>query len=142
MNVRPKKHLGQHFLKDETVCQRIAEAVQPQGKYTKVLEIGPGMGALTKYLMKRTDFETSVIEIDRESVAYLKVNFPDLTERIFANDFLHTDPREIMGTDTFAVVGNFPYNISTQILFRVLDFKDNIPEVVGMFQKGSCGAHC
>ncbi|MBK6527601.1 MAG: 16S rRNA (adenine(1518)-N(6)/adenine(1519)-N(6))-dimethyltransferase RsmA [Crocinitomicaceae bacterium] len=135
MNVRPKKHLGQHFLKDETVCQRIAEAIQPDGKYTKVLEIGPGMGAFTKYLMKRIDFETSVIEIDRESVAYLKVNFPDLTDRIFANDFLHTDPREIMGTDTFAVVGNFPYNISTQILFRVLDFKDNIPEVVGMFQK-------
>lgn len=135
MKVRPKKHLGQHFLKDETVCQRISDAIQPEGKYNKVLEIGPGTGALTKYLLKRTDFETSVIEIDRESVAYLQIHFPDLSPRIFSNDFLHTDPTKIMGTDNFAVVGNFPYNISSQILFRVLDFKDNIPEVVGMFQK-------
>lgn len=135
MKVRPKKHLGQHFLKDETVCQRISDAIQPEGRYNKVLEIGPGTGALTKYLLKRSDFETSVIEIDRESVAYLQQYYPDLKDRIFPTDFLHTDPTKIMGSDTFAVVGNFPYNISTQILFRVLDFKDNIPEVVGMFQK-------
>lgn len=135
MKVRPKKHLGQHFLKDETVCQRISDAIKPNGRYDKVLEIGPGTGALTKYLLKRTDFETSVIEIDRESVAYLEVNFPELSGRIFSNDFLHTDPEKIMKSKSFAVVGNFPYNISTQILFRVLDFKDNIPEVVGMFQK-------
>lgn len=135
MSVKPKKHLGQHFLKDESICAQIADAVQPQGAYKKVLEIGPGTGALTKFLLQRTDFETSVIEIDHESVAYLQMNYPALTNRIFSKDFLHTDLTALMGTESFAVVGNFPYNISTQILFRVLDFKDQIPEVVGMFQK-------
>jgi len=135
MNVKPKKHLGQHFLKDETICQRISDAIKPDGKYNKVLEIGPGTGALTKYLLNREDFETSVIEIDRESVAYLEAHYPQLKNRIFSDDFLHKDPVSIMGDKPFAVVGNFPYNISTQILFRVLEFKDLVPEVVGMFQK-------
>ncbi|MBL7899532.1 MAG: 16S rRNA (adenine(1518)-N(6)/adenine(1519)-N(6))-dimethyltransferase RsmA [Crocinitomicaceae bacterium] len=135
MNVKPKKHLGQHFLKDETICQRISDAIKPEGKYKRVLEVGPGTGALTKYLLKRTDFETSVIELDEESVAYLKINLPELENRIFSKDFLHSDLKELMGNDPFAVAGNFPYNISTQILFKVLDYKDQIPEVVGMFQK-------
>jgi 16S rRNA (adenine1518-N6/adenine1519-N6)-dimethyltransferase len=135
MNVRPKKHLGQHFLKDETVCQRIAEAIQPNQKYQQVLEVGPGTGALTKYLLKRTDFETSVVELDRESVAYLQVNYPELSNRIFSKDFLQIEPESLMGSEPFAVVGNFPYNISTQILFKILDHKNQIPEVVGMFQK-------
>jgi len=135
MSVKPKKHLGQHFIKDETICQRIADEIKPEGRFKKVLEVGPGMGALTKYLLMRTDFETSVIEIDRESVEYLNGYFPQLKERIFSSDFLHIDPTQIMGKEPFAVVSNFPYNISTQILFKVLDFKDNIPEVVGMFQK-------
>jgi len=135
MSVKPKKHLGQHFLKDETICQRISDAIKPEGRFKQVLEIGPGTGALTKYLLLRSDFETSVIEIDRESVAYLETNFPLLKNRIYSNDFLNTDPVKLMGKEPFAVVGNFPYNISTQILFRVLDFKDQIPEVVGMFQK-------
>lgn len=135
MNVKPKKHLGQHFLKDETICQRISDAIKPEGKYKRVLEVGPGTGALTKYLLKRTDFETSVIELDEESVAYLKINFSELEKRIFSKDFLHTDLKELMGTEPFAVAGNFPYNISSQILFKVLDYKEQIPEVVGMFQK-------
>ncbi|MBI3135795.1 MAG: 16S rRNA (adenine(1518)-N(6)/adenine(1519)-N(6))-dimethyltransferase RsmA [Bacteroidetes bacterium] len=135
MSVKPKKHLGQHFLKDETICQRIADAIVPAGRFSKVLEIGPGTGALTKFLLNRTDFETSVIEIDTESVAYLQIHYPQLGNRIYSNDFLHTDPVALMGTEPFAVVGNFPYNISTQILFRVLEFKDQVPEVVGMFQK-------
>jgi 16S rRNA (adenine1518-N6/adenine1519-N6)-dimethyltransferase len=135
MSVRPKKHLGQHFLKDESVSQRIADAIQPGGRYRKVLEIGPGMGALTRFLLQRTDFETSVVEIDNESVDYLEANFPQLQGRIFPVDFLTADPVKMIGEEPFAVVGNFPYNISSQILFRVLEFKDRVPEVVGMFQK-------
>jgi 16S rRNA (adenine1518-N6/adenine1519-N6)-dimethyltransferase len=135
MSVKPKKHLGQHFLKDEGICQQISDAVKPQCRFSKVLEIGPGTGALTKFLLKREDFETSVIEIDRESVAYLETHYPQLKNRIYSNDFLHTNPVSLMGDEPFAVVGNFPYNISTQILFRVLEFKDQVPEVVGMFQK-------
>lgn len=135
MSVKPKKHLGQHFIKDETICQRIADEIKPEGRYKKVLEVGPGMGALTKYLLMRKDFETSVIEIDRESVEFLNGYFPQLKDRIFSSDFLHIDPTALIGKEPFAVVGNFPYNISTQILFKVLDFKDYVPEVVGMFQK-------
>lgn len=135
MSVKPKKHLGQHFLKDESICQRIADAIKPEGRFSKVLEIGPGTGALTRFLLQRNEFETSVIEIDRESVAYLQTHYPELGNRIYPYDFLHTDPEKLMGKEPFAVVGNFPYNISTQILFRVLEFKDQVPEVVGMFQK-------
>jgi len=135
MSVKPKKHLGQHFIKDDSICQRISDEIKPEGRFNKVLEVGPGMGALTTFLLKRTDFETFVIEVDRESVEYLNQHFPQLKDRIFSSDFLHIDPTEIMGKEPFAVVGNFPYNISTQILFKVLDFKDYVPEVVGMFQK-------
>jgi len=135
MSVKPKKHLGQHFIKDDSICQRIADEIKPEGRYKKVLEVGPGMGALTRFLLVRTDFETSVIEVDRESVEYLNGYFPQLKGRIFSGDFLHIDPTQLMGKEPFAVVGNFPYNISTQILFKVLDYKDHIPEVVGMFQK-------
>jgi 16S rRNA (adenine1518-N6/adenine1519-N6)-dimethyltransferase len=135
MSVKAKKHLGQHFLKDLSICQRISDAIQPKGKYKKVLEVGPGMGALTQILLKRDDFETHVIEIDRESVDYLENNYPHLDNKIYSKDFLRIDLKELMGDEPFAIVGNFPYNISTQILFKVLDYKDQIPEVVGMFQK-------
>ena len=135
MSVKPKKHLGQHFLNDESICQRIAAEINLNANCPKVLEIGPGMGALTKYLLPRKDFETSVIELDIESVEYLEKNYPELKTRIFSADFLHINPTELMGTGQFAVVGNFPYNISSQILFKVLEFKDHVPEVVGMFQK-------
>jgi 16S rRNA (adenine1518-N6/adenine1519-N6)-dimethyltransferase len=132
--VRAKKHLGQHFLTDQNIAAKIANALLPQGKYAKVLEVGPGMGVLTQYLLQRTDLETWVVEIDTESVAYLSEHYPDLKPRIISGDFLKQD------FDTFfnspcAVIGNFPYNISTQILFRVLEYKDQVPEVVGMFQK-------
>lgn len=135
MSVKPKKHLGQHFLNDETICQRIADEINKKSNCIKVLEVGPGMGALTKYLLPRKDFETSVIELDVESVDFLKINYPELKNRIYAADFLHINPTDLMGKEPFAVVGNFPYNISSQILFKVLEHKDNVPEVVGMFQK-------
>lgn len=132
--VRAKKHLGQHFLTDQNIAAKIANALIPEGKYAKVLEVGPGMGVLTQFLLERKDIETWVVEIDTESVAYLSEHYPELKPRIISGDFLKQD------FDSFfispcAVIGNFPYNISTQILFRVLDYKDSVPEVVGMFQK-------
>jgi 16S rRNA (adenine1518-N6/adenine1519-N6)-dimethyltransferase len=133
-NVRAKKHLGQHFLNDESIAEKIALALQPEGKYSKALEVGPGMGVLTKYLLQRNDLETWVCEIDRDSVAYLHEHYPQLSTRIIADDFLRKDFTGFF-REPAAVIGNFPYNISTQILFRVLDFKDSVPEVVGMFQK-------
>lgn len=134
MSVKPKKHLGQHFLKDEGVCQRIAEAVAEGLEVKKVLEIGPGTGALTKFLLQNQKFETHVIELDRESVAFLQEHYPELEGRIYGKDFLKEDLSGLF-SEKFAVVGNFPYNISTQILFKVLDYKNQVPTVVGMFQK-------
>jgi 16S rRNA (adenine1518-N6/adenine1519-N6)-dimethyltransferase len=133
MQVRPKKSLGQHFLKNEEVCQRIAQSLQLHGNYKKVLEVGPGMGALTKHLLQRSEFETSVVEIDTESVAYLKKFLPQLEGRIFEKDFLRMNLKELFH-EPFAVAGNYPYNISSQIVFTILDNKDLIPEMVGMFQ--------
>jgi 16S rRNA (adenine1518-N6/adenine1519-N6)-dimethyltransferase len=135
MTVTPKKHLGQHFLKDDSVSARIAEAIAEDIPVKELLEIGPGMGALTKHLLKYDSFTTSVIEIDTESVDYLHENFPELTNRIVERDFLKEDLSTFFEGQSFAVVGNFPYNISSQILFKVLEYKDQVPLVVGMFQK-------
>lgn len=133
--VKAKKHLGQHFLKDMTICQKIADALSETDMYDAVLEIGPGTGALTQFLLKKDVFETSVMEVDTESVVYLNENFPKLVGRIHEQDFLKWNPENLYGDKPFAVAGNFPYNISSQILFKVLDHKDQVPEVVGMFQK-------
>ena len=135
MKVKAKKHLGQHFLEDLSVCQRMVNEMNVGKSFSKVLEVGPGMGALTQFLLKEDHFETHVIEIDTESVVYLNSNFEALNGRIYERDFLKIDLNELMGNEPFAVAGNFPYNISSQILFKVLDFKDQIPVVVGMFQK-------
>jgi len=136
MTVRAKKHLGQHFLKDKTVCDRIAKAIdESEYRFKKVLEIGPGMGALTEYLLNYDRFETHVIEIDTESVEYLNKHYSKLVGKVYEKDFLRTDLTNLMGPEPFVVAGNFPYNISTQILFKVLDYRDQIPLVVGMFQK-------
>jgi 16S rRNA (adenine1518-N6/adenine1519-N6)-dimethyltransferase len=132
MNVRAKKHLGQHFLTDENIAKKIAESLTGSG-YEDVLEIGPGMGVLTKFLIKK--IRTSLIEIDPESVAYLKQHYPELTDRIHQLDFLKTDLNQLIPNRPFAVIGNFPYNISSQILFKTLENKAFIPEFAGMFQK-------
>lgn len=132
-DVRAKKHLGQHFLTDENIAQKISETLGYEG-YDKVLEIGPGMGVLTKYLL-RQQAEVHVIEIDTESVEYLHENYPQLQGRIHEKDFLKYDLSEIFGQEPFAVIGNFPYNISSQIVFKVLEMRDQIPEFSGMFQK-------
>ncbi len=133
MSVKAKKHLGQHFLKDEAIAKKIAGALTQTG-YDTVLEIGPGMGILTNYLL-RQKFTTYAIEIDRESVAYLQAQYPNLTKRIIAQDFLKIDLSAIFNGKPLAIIGNFPYNISTQIVFKTLENKHLIPEFCGMFQK-------
>ena len=135
--VSPKKHLGQHFLKDENIAKKIVGSLSGKEHYKTIIEVGAGTGALTKYLLQDKDVETYVVEIDRESVAFLKKNFPGLENRIIEKDFLNFTPDWIVQNrnEKFAVIGNFPYNISTQILFKVLEYKNQIPEVVGMFQK-------
>ena len=134
MSVKAKKHLGQHFLKDENLAKKIADTLSLIG-YKTILEIGPGMGILTKYLLDKKDITTYVIEIDSESVEFLKANFLSLGPRIINKDFLKYDLNEIFGNNPFAVIGNFPYNISTQIVFKTLELRDQIPEFSGMFQK-------
>lgn len=131
--VKAKKHLGQHFLKDENIAQKIADTLSLDG-YKDVLEIGPGMGVLTKYLLEK-DITTHVIEIDTESVDYLKNNYLNLADRIYERDFLKYDLTEVFSDRPFAVIGNFPYNISSQIVFKTLEMRDQIPEFSGMFQK-------
>ncbi len=133
MTVKAKKYLGQHFLKDESIAKKIADSLTGNG-YKDVLEIGPGMGVLTKYLLEK-DFTTSVIEIDPESVEYLETHYLNLTSRIYSKDFLKMDLNEIFKDKPFAIIGNFPYNISTQIVFKTLENKEQIPEFSGMFQK-------
>jgi 16S rRNA (adenine1518-N6/adenine1519-N6)-dimethyltransferase len=133
MTVRAKKHLGQHFLKDENIARKIADTLSYEG-YPYVLEIGPGMGVLTKYLLQK-DIETYVIEIDKESVAYLQEHYQPLKDHIVSEDFLKWDPSKIFQQQQFAIIGNFPYNISSQILFKTLELRQYIPEFGGMFQK-------
>ncbi len=130
--VRAKKHLGQHFLKEDDIAQRIAESLTGFGGYGHVLEVGPGSGALTKHLVHQQGFELTCIELDDESVAYLAQAYPDL--RVVHGDLLHM-PLSAITTGPLAFIGNFPYNISTQIIFKVLENRDQVPEVVGMFQK-------
>ena len=134
MSVKAKKHLGQHFLTDKNVCLRIAHSYKSHQNCTRVLEIGPGMGALTKDLLEN-GLDVSVMEIDTESIAYLQENFPVLKNKIFEADFLKTELKEVMGDEPFGVVGNFPYNISSQILFKCLEYRNQIPEIMGMFQR-------
>jgi 16S rRNA (adenine1518-N6/adenine1519-N6)-dimethyltransferase len=131
--VKAKKHLGQHFLKDESIAKAIADSINLEG-YNEILEIGPGMGVLTKYLLDKP-VETYVIEIDTESVTYLKENYPRLQNHIIPEDFLKYNINTIFNGRQFAIIGNFPYNISTQIVFRALEYRNQIPEFSGMFQK-------
>ena len=132
-HLRAKKHLGQHFLKDENVAKKIGDTLTLEG-YNKVLEIGPGMGVLTKYLLEK-DIELVALDLDPESINYLEANFLNKNLTLLEADFLKTELSDIFGTESFAIIGNFPYNISTQIVFRTLEYKDQIPEFSGMFQK-------
>ena len=128
--VKAKKFLGQHFLTDESIARRIVDSLS--GHSNNVIEIGPGMGVLTKYLIGKQELNFHVVEIDRESVAWLHEHYPSLD--VIEGDFLKLDLNDLFH-DTFAVIGNFPYNISSQILFRVFECRNQAVEVVGMFQK-------
>ena len=128
--VKAKKFLGQHFLTDESIARRIVESLTSRSNH--VIEIGPGMGVLTKYLIENKELDFHVVEIDRESVAWLHEHYPTLD--VIEGDFLKLDLNSLFH-DSFAVIGNFPYNISSQILFRVFECRNQAVEVVGMFQK-------
>jgi 16S rRNA (adenine1518-N6/adenine1519-N6)-dimethyltransferase len=130
--VKAKKHLGQHFLRNDGIARDIAEALSHKG-YKKVLEIGPGTGVLSHFLLEGPS-ELFVAEIDVESVEYLEQNFEALQQHIIPGDFLRLNLAELMG-EPFALIGNYPYNISSQIIFKMLDHVELIPEMVGMFQK-------
>ncbi len=132
MHVRPKKHLGQHFLRDTSIAQQIVELLDTS--CDTVLELGPGTGVLTDFLVHKPDVSFYVCEIDRESVAFLKKKYPQLTSHLIEGDFLKLDLGSIFGKP-FALIGNFPYNISSQIFFKVLDYRDIVPQIVCMLQK-------
>ncbi|SEN17299.1 16S rRNA (adenine1518-N6/adenine1519-N6)-dimethyltransferase [bacterium A37T11] len=132
--VRAKKHLGQHFLTDKNTAARIVSALQPELGFRKVLEVGPGMGILTDILLQQEAYESWLIDIDKESVDYLSQKYPDIGQRLLLADFLQLNFASLFDGPV-AIIGNFPYNISSQILFKVLDNRLQVPQVVGMFQK-------
>ncbi len=132
--VRPKKHLGQHFLTNTGVAEKIAASLTGHGNYQRLLEIGPGTGALTRHLLP-LPYELHVAEIDGESVVYLNEHYPALSGRVHEHDFLAMELSSLFGPEPVGIIGNFPYNISTQILFRVYEQRNQVPEVVGMFQR-------
>jgi 16S rRNA (adenine1518-N6/adenine1519-N6)-dimethyltransferase len=132
--VRAKKHLGQHFLTDKNIATKIVDSLRPQDRFKQVLEVGPGMGILSDVLLERPDYEVSLIDIDTESYDFLKKKYPALGDRLINADFLELDFATRFD-GPLAIIGNFPYNISSQILFKVLDNRQQVVEVVGMFQK-------
>lgn len=138
MYVRPKKNLGQHFLHEEGIAASIVESLGEgnisESEMMDVLEVGPGTGVLTKYLLKRDDVALKLVELDSESVQYLWLNYPQVRNVLYEEDFLKMKLEKFFDRD-FRIIGNFPYNISSQIFFKVLDYREQIPEVVGMVQK-------
>jgi 16S rRNA (adenine1518-N6/adenine1519-N6)-dimethyltransferase len=133
MEVRAKKALGQHFLTDQSIARGIVDALTAGG-VRDVLEIGPGMGVLSQYLLQREDIDLRLVEIDQESVDYLLTHYPGIEGKLYMADYLKLDIRQLF-SGSYRVIGNFPYNISSQIFFKILDDKDLVPEVVCMIQK-------
>ncbi len=132
--VKAKKYLGQHFLTDKNIAEKIVNSLHSCDQYQQVLEVGPGMGILSDFLLRKEEFQTYLIDIDTESYEYLQKRYPDLGERLINGDFLELNFKDIF-PGPFGIIGNFPYNISSQILFKVLDNRDQVVELVGMFQK-------
>jgi len=132
--LKAKKSYGQHFLTNESIASQIGESLIKTDLYDQVLEIGPGRGMLTKYLMKQP-YNLTLVEADQDMVFYLKKYFPELKSSILEGDFLKLNITAVFNQQPLAIIGNFPYNISSQILFQMLEHKDYIPELVGMFQK-------
>ncbi|TJZ60715.1 16S rRNA (adenine(1518)-N(6)/adenine(1519)-N(6))-dimethyltransferase RsmA [Sphingobacterium olei] len=133
-NVRAKKHLGQHFLNDKNAAQRIVEALSPSLGFKHVLEVGPGMGVLSDFLLQHEEYQTYLIDVDDESITFLADKYSQLGDRLIHGDFLALDFNLYFG-DKMAVIGNFPYNISSQILFKILEERNRVVQMVGMFQK-------
>ncbi len=131
--VKAKKYLGQHFLKDEGIAKKISDTLTLEG-YKNVLEIGPGMGVLTKYLVEK-DIDLIAMDLDTESISYLETHFLNKNLELLEGDFLRYDLYDVFGDKPFAITGNFPYNISTQIVFKTIENKEQVPEFSGMFQK-------
>lgn len=132
--VRAKKHLGQHFLTDKNIAEKTVNSLLLTDQYRQVLEVGPGMGILSDFLLQKSELEVFMIDIDTESFKYLEKKYPDLGERLINGDFLQLNFQDVFA-GKFGIIGNFPYNISSQILFKVLDNRAQVVEVVGMFQK-------
>ena len=133
MEVRAKKALGQHFLTDQSIAMKIVDSLS-RSEIRDVLEIGPGRGVLTQYLLKRDDLELKLVELDGESVEYLLTHFPGMQGKLYQADYLKLDIHTLF-SGQYRVIGNFPYNISSQIFFKILEDKDRVPEVVCMIQK-------
>ena len=133
MEVRAKKALGQHFLTDQSIAMKIVDSLS-RSEIRDVLEIGPGMGVLTQYLLKRDDLELKLVELDGESVEYLLTHFPGMQGKLYQADYLKLDIHTLF-SGQYRVIGNFPYNISSQIFFKIFEDKDRVPEVVCMIQK-------
>ncbi len=132
--VRAKKHLGQHFLKDKNIAENIVKSLTGHKGYKSLIEVGPGTGVLTEYILDEGKYDTVFLDVDRDSISFLKEKYPEVADKMLLADFLHVNISQYF-TGKFAVVGNFPYNISTQIFFKVLEHRDLVPEVVGMLQK-------
>jgi len=134
MKVTPKKSLGQHFLNDKDIAARIVSSLKAEG-VSHVIEVGPGMGALTPLLLQEKRFDMRFVEIDTDAAEYLKALYPSIKDKLIIADFLRYPLDEYFGDMPLAVIGNFPYNISSQIFFRILDYRSQVKEVVGMLQK-------
>jgi 16S rRNA (adenine1518-N6/adenine1519-N6)-dimethyltransferase len=132
--VRAKKHLGQHFLKDQNIALKIVESLSGHNNYRQLLEIGPGTGVLSNFLIEKAQYELLFMDVDQESIDFLQNQYPDIKEKIIKEDFLRIDLARYY-QEPFGIIGNFPYNISSQIFFKVLEYRNQIPEVVGMIQK-------
>lgn len=132
--LRAKKSYGQHFLNSEQIAERIVESLQKTNLYDKVLEVGPGKGVLTKYLLEKP-YDLVAVEADDDMVTYLQQVYPGLDGRLVAADFLKLRLNEVLGDAPFGLIGNFPYNISSQILIKMIEYRSQIPEMVGMFQR-------
>ena len=133
--MKAKKSYGQHFLVNEAISEQIAKSLTQSSLYQYVLEVGPGKGMLTKYLLQHKDLELTVVDADRDMIAFMKENYPELGTRIIEADFLKLDVVQEFNENQFAIIGNFPYNISSQIVFKVIENRAFIPEMVGMFQR-------
>lgn len=132
--MKAKKSYGQHFLTSEAIAERIGNSLLLTDQYDHVLEVGPGKGMLTKYLLNQ-NYQLTVVEADRDMVGYLQVHYPSLSPQIISKDFLKLKLDDLFDNQTFGIIGNFPYNISSQIVFKMLEYKSQVPELVGMFQK-------